>query len=235
MNRHIFERFGFASRFRHGCGQSTESYHGPETETWERDEYDPRSCAGSRRDRFDPRSEHQGRHGFGRGFGGHGPGDFEGGSPRGRGRMFDAGDLKLVILKLLSEQPSYGYQLIKSMEERFAGGYTPSPGVIYPTLTLLEEEDLAAVSTKDGKKVYSVTPAGLKFLEENKERVDDVFNRIDEAGKHFERRRSPELMKAFFNLRVSVISRMSRGNPTKEQIRKIVDAINAAAKTIDES
>ena len=64
--------------------------------------------------------------------------------------MFDAGDMKLVILKLLSEQPSYGYQLIKTMEERLAGGYTPSAGVIYPTLTMLEEEGLAA--SADGEQ-----------------------------------------------------------------------------------
>ena len=148
--------------------------------------------------------------------------------------MFDAGDLKLAILKLLSEQPSYGYQLIKTMEQRFAGGYTPSAGVIYPTLTLLEEEGLAAAATEEGKKVYTVTPEGLKRLEDDKERVEELFSRIDEAGRSFERERSPELIKAFVNLRGSVIARVSRGNPTKEQIRKIVDAINAAAKTIDE-
>ena len=76
-----------------------------------------------------------------RGFGGRGPergfggrGGFGRGFGEGRGRMFDAGDIKLVILKLLSEQPSYGYQLIKTLEEQLAGGYTPSAGVIYPTL-----------------------------------------------------------------------------------------------------
>src|SRR5450631_3772106 len=87
-------------------------------------------CGGGRHDRSE--RGFRGRHrGFERGWGG------------GRERMFDAGDIKLVILKLLSEQPSYGYQLIKTMEERLSGGYTPSAGVIYPTLTLLEEEGLA--------------------------------------------------------------------------------------------
>ena len=93
-----------------------------------------------------------GRGFFGRGFG------------EGRGRMFDAGDVKLVILKLLSEQPSYGYQLIKTMEQRLSGGYAPSPGVIYPTLTMLEEEGLATATSENNKKVYSVTPEGLEFL-----------------------------------------------------------------------
>jgi DNA-binding PadR family transcriptional regulator len=172
--------------------------------------------------------EGRGRHGFG----GHWRGRWERGFG---GRMFDAGDLKLVILKLLSEQPSYGYQLMKTMEERLAGGYTPSAGVIYPTLTLLEEEGLASVSTSaDNKKIYTVTPAGLEFLEENKQRIEELFARLDEARGGFERGRSPEIMKAFMNLRGAVMARVFRGNVTAEQIKKITEAINAAAKAIDE-
>lgn len=173
--------------------------------------------------------EGRGRHGWGgpwrgrweRGFGG--------------GRLFDAGDLKLVILRLLSEEPSYGYQLMKRMEERLAGGYTPSAGVIYPTLTLLEEEGLASVTTSaDNKKVYTVTPAGLAFLAENKDRVEELFARLEEARGGFERGRSPEIMKAFMNLRGAVMARVFRGNVTAEQIKKITEAINAAAKAVDE-
>jgi DNA-binding PadR family transcriptional regulator len=148
--------------------------------------------------------------------------------------MFDAGDLRLVILKLLAEQPSYGYQLIKAMEQRFAGGYTPSAGVIYPTLTLLEEEGLSSSGTENGKKVYSVTAEGLQYLEANKHAVDEIFRRIGEAGRNFERERSPELIGAFMKLRGAVMVRVSRENVTPEQISKIVEAINAAAKTIDE-
>jgi DNA-binding PadR family transcriptional regulator len=148
--------------------------------------------------------------------------------------LFDAGDLKLVILKLLSEQPSYGYQLIKTMEERLAGGYTPSAGVIYPTLTMLEEEGLATSTLENNKKVYSVTPDGTKFLEENKRRVDGLFERLEEAGRGFQRGRSPEIMKAFQNLRGAVLARVTRGNATEEQIGKIAEAIDAAAKVIDE-
>lgn len=173
--------------------------------------------------------EGRGRHGFG----GHWRGRWERGF--GGGRLFDAGDLKLVILKLLSEQPSYGYQLMKTMEERLAGGYRPSAGVIYPTLTLLEEEGLASVSTSaDNKKIYTVTPAGLEFLEENKQRIEELFARLDEARGGFERGRSPEMMKAFMNLRGAVMARMFRGNVTPEQTKKITAAINAAAKAIDE-
>jgi DNA-binding PadR family transcriptional regulator len=167
----------------------------------------------------------EGRHerGFGRGFG------------HGRERLFDPGDVKLVILKLLSEEPSYGYQLIKKMEERLGGGYTPSAGVIYPTLTLLEEEGLASASTTEGnKKVYSVTAEGLEYLKANAGRVEQLFERLEEAGRGFRRGRSPEIMKAFMDLRGAVIARMWRRNATPEQIRKIAEAIHAAAKAIDE-
>ncbi|MGB7787159.1 PadR family transcriptional regulator [Methanoregula sp.] len=148
--------------------------------------------------------------------------------------MFDAGDVKLVVLKLLSEQPSYGYQLIKTMEQRLAGGYAPSPGVIYPTLTMLEEEGLATVSSEGSKKVYSVTPEGLEYLQTNDVRVKELFDRLEEAGRGFQQGRSPEIMKAFKNLHGAVMARMLRGNATPEQISKIAEAMNAAAKTIDE-
>jgi len=174
--------------------------------------------------------EGRGRHG---GFGWGRRGRFERGFG-GRERLFDAGDLKLVIVKLLSEEPSYGYQLMKRMEERLSGGYTPSAGVIYPTLTLLEEEGLASVSTsEDNKKVYTVTPAGLEYLKANKERIDELFARLDEAGKGFERGRSPEIMRAFMELRGAVMTRLSRQNVTPEQVRKIAEAIDAATKAID--
>jgi DNA-binding PadR family transcriptional regulator len=184
---------------------------------------------GGRESEFEGRGRHGG---FGRGWRGR----WERGFGGGRERLFDAGDLKLVILKLLSEEPSYGYQLMKKMEERLAGGYTPSPGVIYPTLTLLEEEGLASASTSaDNKKVYTVSEAGLEYLKANKERIDELFARLDEAGKGFERGRSPEIMKAFMNLRAAVVARVWRGeNVTPEQMRKIAEAIDAAAKAIDE-
>lgn len=173
------------------------------------------------RGRRGERGFHEGRHGR-HGFGG------------GRERLFDAGDIKLVVLNLLAEQPSYGYQLIKAMEERLSGGYAPSPGVIYPTLTMLEEEGLAVSSLEGNKKVYSLTQQGIELLEANKQRVTELFDRLEEAGKGFRRGRSPEIMKAFGNLRGAVIARVSRGNATPEQIKKISEAIDSAARSIDE-
>ncbi len=172
--------------------------------------------------------------GFGRGFGGRGPGGFGRGFGEGRGRLFDAGDVRLVNLKLLSEQPSYGYQLMKTMEQQLAGGYTPSAGVIYPTLTMLEEEGLATATMENNKKIYSLTEEGQQYLESNKERIGELFLRMEETGRGFERGRSPEIMKAFMNLRSAVVARVSRGNAKPEQIGKIAEAIDAAAKAIDE-
>jgi DNA-binding PadR family transcriptional regulator len=186
---------------------------------------------GGQDEQYEGHREHGfGERGFRRGFRGPWRGGFGA-----RERLFDAGDIKLVILKLLAEQPSYGYQLIKRMEERLAGGYTPSAGVVYPTLTMLEEEGLASAATSEGnKKVYSVTEEGRQYLAGHTERVEELFERLDEAGAEFRRGRSPELMRAFMNLRGAVAARVMRGTATPEQIRKISEAIHAAAKTIDE-
>ena len=198
-------------------------------------------CGGGRHDARGERGGgpwgHRGRWGGrGEGWGGHGPGF---GGPFGRGggreRMFDGGELQLVILNLLAEQPSYGYQIIKTLEERMAGGYVPSAGVIYPTLTLLEEEGFATViSAEGGRKTYAVTDAGKAHLEEQKQRLHEVSERLKQAGKGFARGRSPELMEAFVRLRNAVAAKVSREGLTAEQTKKIAEAINAAARTIDE-
>src|SRR5580693_3933034 len=108
----------------------------------------------------------------------HGRGSRHGGG----GRVFDQGDLRWVILKLISEKPSHGYELIKAIEERLGGAYSPSPGVIYPTLTLLEEMGYAHVAAGDGgKKLHSITPEGEAALAANKPAIDAIFGRIDQV------------------------------------------------------
>ena len=113
-------------------------------------------------------------------FWGFGP--RRGGRWRG-GRMFEQGDLKFVILRLLDEKPRHGYEIIKELEERSGGRYTPSPGTVYPTLTLLEEMGYATATTEEGgKKVYAITEAGRAYLAENKSTVDDVLERLAQVG-----------------------------------------------------
>jgi DNA-binding PadR family transcriptional regulator len=184
-----------------------------------------------------PRGGH-GRHerGFGGGWEKHGHGPWgRGGFGGGRERLFDSGELQFVILKFLAERPSYGYELIKAIEERLAGGYAPSPGVIYPTLTLLEERGLTEVVSSEGnRKVYGITEAGKQELSANRARLDAIFDRIEHSGRRFGRERSPEIMRAFRNLGEAIRGRMMRGeNFTPEQITKIAQAINDAARTID--
>jgi DNA-binding PadR family transcriptional regulator len=222
FGREVFEHAG-----RGGCGG--QRFEGRE-EFSRAEEWAERRSAWIRGGGFEMPGGGFGRHGgFGHGFGR----EFGRGFGGGRERLFDAGEIRLVILRLLSGQPSYGYQLIKTMEERLGGGYTPSAGVVYPTLTMLEEEGLIAATLTEGKKVYSVTEEGLKYLEANKERVGQLFERLEETGRGFKRGRAPELMKAFMDLRGAVMSKMWRRNATPEQIKKIAEAIHKAAEEID--
>jgi DNA-binding PadR family transcriptional regulator len=179
---------------------------------------------------------HHGRHGmFGGGFEGftgrHGRG-FGGGD---RERLFDSGELRLVILQLVAEKPSHGYEIIKAIEERLSGGYAPSPGVVYPTLTLLEEEGYATVSSTEGsKKLYTVTELGAEYLKTNQATVKAIFGRMEQAGKAFGRGRSPQIMRALMNLKFALKIRAGQGNLSPEQTRKIAEAIDAAARVIGE-
>jgi DNA-binding PadR family transcriptional regulator len=167
------------------------------------------------------------RGGFRRGFGG--------GFGADRERLFDSGELRLVILALLAEKPSYGYEIIKAIEERLSGGYAPSPGVVYPTLTLLEEEGYATVSIADGnKKLYTVTEQGQEYLKTNQAIVKAILGRMEQASKIFGRGRSPQIMRAIMNLKFALKMRAGQGDLSAEQIRKICDAIDAAARTIGE-
>ncbi len=114
-------------------------------------------------------------------FGGGGP--RRRGGPFGGGRMFDQGDLKLVILRLLDEKPRHGYEIIKELEERSSGRYTPSAGAIYPTLTMLEDLGYAISTPEEGgKKVYAITDAGRAHLAEHLPLVDELFERVNQIG-----------------------------------------------------
>ena len=103
---------------------------------------------------------------------------------RGRrgGRTFEHGELRLVVLALIAERPRHGYELIKAIEDRLAGSYSPSPGVIYPTLTLLEELGHATVAQEDGKKLYAITPEGQLWLAANQAAVDTAMARMSEVS-----------------------------------------------------
>jgi len=120
----------------------------------------------------------RGRHGFG--FGGkHGMG---GGHMMRAGRMLAQGDLRLLALALIAEQPRHGYEIIKLLEEKTAGWYSPSPGIVYPTLTYLEDVGYVTAETDGSKKRYTITAEGRAYLEENRDFVDAVLARLTDLG-----------------------------------------------------
>ena len=169
----------------------------------------------------------------------HGHGPFGGWRSRGggfggrEGRMFDGGELRLVILALIAEKPRYGYEIIKELGERVGGDYSPSPGVVYPTLTMLEEMGLATASQdQQGRKLYALTKEGEKVLADNKAQIDAIFARFGDADdSRFAGVIS--VKRAMLNLRATLRLRLRGRAATPEQIQTIVDALDAAAKTIE--
>jgi DNA-binding PadR family transcriptional regulator len=122
---------------------------------------------------------------FGRPFDGPPGGDGPFGGPEGPGRKRQRrGDIKFILLELINEQPRHGYDLIKAMEERSGGFYRPSPGMIYPTLQLLEEEGSLTSTTKDDKRIYTITAAGKEALQAFHAEADDPRNRQHGPGHH---------------------------------------------------
>ncbi len=103
------------------------------------------------------------------------------GPRRRRRQWFESGDMKYVILKLLSDKPRHGYEVMKELEEQLHGCYSPSPGTVYPTLQWLEDGGLVVAKDVEGKKVYEVTAAGRHFLEEHKDVVAEIFERVQDA------------------------------------------------------
>jgi DNA-binding PadR family transcriptional regulator len=125
---------------------------------------------------------------------------------------------------------------MKAIEERLSGGYAPSPGVVYPTLTLLEEEGFATVAAADGnKKLYAATEQGKEYLKANQVMLKAIFGRIEQAGKVFGRGRSPQIQRAIMNLKFALKMRVERGDLSAEQVTRIAEAMDAAARAIDEA
>jgi DNA-binding PadR family transcriptional regulator len=140
----------------------------------------------------DDRAHFMGRR-HGRGFGRFSGGFMDGMGMGGRafraGRRLASGDLQLVLLALLAERASYGYELIKALEERSDGFYSPSPGMIYPALTWLEEMSYASVTTEGVKKLYSITDAGRAYLTENEESAEAMLSQLEHVGRKMGRLR----------------------------------------------
>ena len=152
----------------------------------------------------------------------------------GLGRFFAHGDLRLVILHLIAEKPRHGYEIIKAIEEQVAGAYSPSPGVIYPTLTLLEELGHVTVAAGDGaRKLHEITAEGRAFLDANRPAVDALLARMAEASRAHGGGPAPQVVRAMENLKLALRMRLSRGPLSEEQANAVAAALDAAATSVE--
>lgn len=180
---------------------------------------------------------HGGR-GFGPGFGrGRGFGGRHGHDDEGRGRrrrMFDSGELRLVLLRLIADEPRHGYDLIRRIEELTGGAYAPSPGVIYPTLTLLDDMgQIAAADSEGAKKLFAITPEGRAELDANAALVDELLARLAEVGDEQQRTDSASVRRAMGNLRAVLMNRLRDRELDEATLHEIVARIDEAAQKIE--
>lgn len=151
-----------------------------------------------------------------------------------RRRMFDGGELRLVLLKLIADSPRHGYELIKAIEEITGGGYAPSPGVIYPTLTMLGETGhVSGEAVGDGRKRFSITDAGRTELAENEAQVQAVLRRLSSFGERHQRIDAKPVRRAMANLKVALQDRLSRDGTSDEILLQAAALIDEAAHKIE--
>ncbi len=147
------------------------------------------------------------------------------------GRLFGKGDLKYVILDLLRENPSHGYEIIRKLEDRFRGMYVPSAGAVYPTLQMLEDLGYVTVAQQDGKKVYTITEQGLGFLGEQQQAVDDTRERMRAWMRPEVREQMHELADELHGLARSFRHHMHQMDSAK--LQRIREAITRAVQEIE--
>jgi DNA-binding PadR family transcriptional regulator len=156
----------------------------------------------------------------------------EGGSGR-RRRMFEGGELRLVILLLLEGEPRHGYDVIREIETRTGGAYAPSPGIVYPTLTMLEDlGQVESKATEGAKKLYAITEVGSAYLIEHRAEADIALARLDELRKKTEVVDAGPVFRAMSNLKAVLQQRLS-SQPEKVLLFSVADIIDEAARKIE--
>lgn len=171
-----------------------------------------------------------GRH---HGGGRDGRGSHNGSRGRGR-RLFKRGALRLLTLSLLAERPRHGYEVIKAIEHMVGGEYSPSPGVIYPTLTYLADLGLATdTELEGGRKQYAITPAGQTELESQRVELDNLLARLGTRRQQADARGAPEIQRAMGNLRLALQLRFAQGAPDKALTQQVAMLIDQAAVGIE--
>src|SRR5262249_3217072 len=142
---------------------------------------------------------------------------------RRRRQMFESGEVKFVILRLLKEKPRHGYEIIKALEDRLGGCYTPSAGTVHPTPKLLPDQGDVRAAQLDGKKVYHITPGGEQFLEENRSLLDDIFDRVRDTVRDFTGGRMADLHHAFSRLTRVTYKRAWRWGPDHPAVPRVIE------------
>ena len=151
-------------------------------------------------------------------------------------RVFDYGELRLLTLAMIAGQPRHGYELMKEIEERMGGSYSPSPGVMYPTLAWLEDMGYAVVETEEaGRKRYRITREGEAFLTANRAAVDDLFARLGQAGEGGADGVPAPVLRGMENLKLALRLRLRQGPLDADAARAIAAALDAAAQTVERS
>lgn len=179
------------------------------------------------------------RHGFGgAGFGrserGRGWGHEHGEGRGGRRRVFDSSELRLVLLKLIADQPRHGYDLIRAIEGLTGGAYAPSPGVVYPTLSLLQEmEQIDEAKAEGARKAFAITPAGTTHLQERQAEVDALFARLASLASMQQRTDPAPVRRAMHNLKAALMHRLSREESSTETGHAIAAILDDAAQRIE--
>lgn len=167
---------------------------------------------------------------------GRGRSRHRGGPSGGRGRMFEQGDLKYVILRLLAEKPRHGYEIIKELEERSGGTYSPSPGTVYPTLVMLEDLGYArATPEESGKKIYAITDEGRAHLEAHGGAVDDIFERMARMVEGFFDHPMNDVHAAFRRVGRATYGNATRAMQDPALVSRIAEILDRAAREIEEA
>ena len=152
---------------------------------------------------------------------------------RSRGRLFERGELKFVILRLVSKEPMHGYQVMQALEKEAGRWYKPSPGSVYPTLQMLEDEGLVDCEAQGGKKVYRITDEGRAYLEEHGDVVDKIFDRVGAFADGFFRKESRELTGAFSRLAQTYLETTFARKLNPDSIQEMVEILDRAREDLE--
>jgi DNA-binding PadR family transcriptional regulator len=151
-----------------------------------------------------------------------------------RGRMFESGELRLVLLKLIADEPRHGYDLIRAIEDLTGGEYAPSPGVIYPTLTLLQDMGLIEEAAGEGpRKPFQVTDEGRQHLEEREEEVEALLERLRDLAPREGGGAGPAIGRAVKNLMTALRHRIGRDGLDDDLLHEIAGILDEAAQKIE--